>query len=146
MNDKKKLQEMLDRYKRYYVYHDFSAQFTEGDIDWLLSQAEMLQKLKDNIILTEQAENVEELESKSSNLRAMARDQRVAFRTFMRHHLHLAVEEGMLDLSDIDIESIIFFAEDDWSFLGHFIEFIKHYIKWNKENIWLKDDESSDEV
>ena len=102
----------------------------EGHIDWLI----------------EQAEKVEELESKSSNLRAMARDQRVAFRTFMRHHLHLAVEEGMLDLSDIDIESIIFFAENDWSFLDHFVEFIKHYIKWNKENIWPKDDESSDET
>ena len=50
MNDKKKLQEMLDRYKRYYVYHDFSAQFTEGDIDWLLGQAEILQKLEDKII------------------------------------------------------------------------------------------------
>lgn len=102
----------------------------EGHIDWLI----------------EQAEKVEELESKSSNLRAMARDQRVAFRTFMRHHLHLAVEEGMLDLSDIDIESIIFFAENDWSFLDHFVEFIKHYIKWNKENIWPKDDESSEET
>ena len=50
MNDKKKLQEMLDRYKRYYVYHDFSAQFTEGDIDWLLGQAEILQKLEEKII------------------------------------------------------------------------------------------------
>lgn len=52
MSHKEKLQEMLDRYKRYYVYHDFSAQFTEGDIDWLLGQAGILQTLKDNIIRT----------------------------------------------------------------------------------------------
>lgn len=46
MNDKEKLQEMLDKHKRYYVYHDFSAQFNEADIEWLLDQVE---KMKEEI-------------------------------------------------------------------------------------------------
>lgn len=46
MSDKKKLQEMLDKYKRYYLYHDFSAQFNESDIEWLLDQAERTQELQ----------------------------------------------------------------------------------------------------
>ena len=70
----------------------------------------------------------------------MVRDLSVAFRIFMEHHLHVAVEEEMLDLSDDDIKSIVSFAEDDMAFLNHFVEFIKDYVEWNIEDIGLEDD------
>ncbi|GGJ68459.1 hypothetical protein GCM10008982_17340 [Anoxybacillus voinovskiensis] len=66
---------------------------------------------------------------------------RKAFQMFMKHQLDWATEEGMLDLSDDDIEKIIFFAEDDYDFHRDFIEFIKDYLYWNGEEIGLEDDE-----
>lgn len=102
----------------------------EGHIDWLI----------------EQEEKIEELEEKLTNLGAMVRDLSVAFRIFIEYHLHVAVEKVMLDLSDDDIKSIVFFAEDDVAFLNHFVEFIKDYIKCNEEYIWPEYDNSNYEV
>lgn len=67
-------------------------------------------------------------------------DPRKAFQMFLKHQLHWATEEGMLDLSDDDIEKIISFAEDDYDFHRDFIEFIKDYLYWNGEEIGLEDD------
>jgi len=68
-------------------------------------------------------------------------DPRKAFRVFMKHQLDWATEEGILDLSDDDIEKIILFAEDDYIFHRDFVEFMRDYLEWRSEEIGLEDDE-----
>ncbi|MCX7610248.1 MAG: hypothetical protein N2043_01500 [Ignavibacterium sp.] len=94
-------------------------------INWLIEQAEKADAL-----------DHEKLQLKTE-MRSLLKNSRRVFQLFMKHELSWACEEGFLDLSDDDIEKIVFFAEDDINFHLEFIDFVKDYLEWNGDDIGL---------